>query len=92
MRVLQGLLIGCAIGALFGVLFAPQRGEETRAELQKWVQERQEQAMKRGAQLREHVTTVLEQGRQRANIPLEVVRRATGQVVGTAQEQFDRFQ
>ena len=27
MRMIQGLLIGCAAGALFGVLFAPKRGK-----------------------------------------------------------------
>ena len=90
MRIIQGVLIGCAVGVLLGVLFAPKRGEETRADVHRWVQERQEQAQQQVAQVQEQATKVLAQGRQRANIALDVVQRATGQVAETARAPFTR--
>ena len=84
MRMIQGLFIGCVVGALLGILFAPKRGEQTRADMQRWMVDQQEQAQQRLAQVLDQATTVLEQGRQRVNIPLDVVRRATGQVFDKA--------
>jgi gas vesicle protein len=35
---------GCAVGAALGVLFAPQKGEETRKDVGNWLKERREKS------------------------------------------------
>lgn len=34
-KVISGLLVGAAVGAVLGILFAPDKGEETRKKMKK---------------------------------------------------------
>jgi gas vesicle protein len=57
-------LVGLGIGALVGILFAPQSGEETRELLSKKADEGREYAQRKAKELRERAEELLEQGKQ----------------------------
>ncbi|HLW01977.1 MAG TPA: YtxH domain-containing protein [Ktedonobacterales bacterium] len=67
MKTMQAFVWGCAIGVFLGVLYAPKRGEETRADLQHWLNEWQGQAQHRLTEVREKATKVIEQAEQRVD-------------------------
>jgi gas vesicle protein len=56
-------LTGLSIGALVGILFAPQSGEQTREMLAGRVEEGRELLAKRGREIREQATEYLERGK-----------------------------
>ena len=86
---MRAFLMGCAIGAMLGLLFAPKRGEETRAEVQRWFDDWQSQAQDRLTDVRDRATTVIEQGRLGVNTALDKVQEATNQVAQKAKEQVN---
>ena len=86
---MRTFLMGCAIGAVLGLLFAPKRGEETRAEVQRWFDDWQSQAQDRLTDVRDRATTVIEQGRLGVNTALDKVQEATNQVAQKAKEQVN---
>ena len=57
-------LVGLGIGALIGILFAPQSGEETREFLSKKADEGREYAQRKAKELRERAEDLVEQGKQ----------------------------
>jgi gas vesicle protein len=87
MGTLRAFLWGGAIGAVLGLLFAPHRGEETRAQLQSRIAQWQEQAQDRMTGLRGKASSAIEQGRQAANTSLGKARSATNRAAETAQDQ-----
>jgi gas vesicle protein len=80
---------GCALGASLGVLYAPKRGEETRAEVQRRIQEWQGQAQNQWTELRDQATTVLEQGGRRVNSALDKAQSTTSLVAEKVKEQVN---
>jgi len=57
-------LVGLGIGALVGILFAPQSGEETRELLSKKADEGREYAQRKAKELRERAEDLVEQSKQ----------------------------
>lgn len=90
MSTLRAFLWGGAIGAILGLLFAPKRGEETRAELQSRLNQLQGQAQERMTELRGKANTAIEQGRQGMNTTLDKVQRSTSQISDTTRDQIGR--
>ena len=91
MRTLRAFLWGCAIGAGLGVLFAPKRGEETRAELQSRLNQWQGLAQDQLTEVREKATTAIEQGRQGVNTALDKAQSTTNLMAEKAKDQVNRF-
>ncbi len=88
MSTLRAFLWGGAIGAILGLLFAPKRGEETRAELQSRINQLQGQAQERMTELRGKATSAIEQGRQSVNTTLDRVQSATNRAANTTKDQI----
>jgi gas vesicle protein len=63
----RGFFWGLVVGAVIGLLYAPQRGEETRAQLQTRFNEFQNTAQDRVSDLRAKSNDLIEQGRQTLN-------------------------
>jgi gas vesicle protein len=57
-------MIGLGIGALFGVLFAPKSGEETREYLTGKADEGREYAQKKARELRERAEDLIERSKE----------------------------
>lgn len=77
MRTIRALLWGCAFGMCLGLLFAPKRGEETRADAQRWFTEWQNQAKARLREVRDKAPIAFEQGRQEVQTALDQEYQAT---------------
>lgn len=90
MSTLRAFLWGGAIGAILGLLFAPKRGEETRAELQSRLNQLQGQAQERMTELRGRANTAIEQGRQSVNTTLGKTQGATNRAADTVRDQIGR--
>jgi gas vesicle protein len=60
-------LVGLGVGALVGVLFAPQSGEETRDILTKKADEGRDYAQKKARELRERADELIERGKDVAS-------------------------
>jgi gas vesicle protein len=56
-------LVGLGIGALIGVLFAPQSGEETREYLTQKADEGRDYAQRKARELRERADDLVERGK-----------------------------
>jgi gas vesicle protein len=56
-------LAGLGIGALIGVLFAPQTGEDTRKYLSQKAEEGRQYAQRKARELREHADDILDRGK-----------------------------
>ena len=59
-------LVGVGIGALVGILFAPQSGEETRQFLKSKTEEGKEYAQRKARELRDRADDLVERGKQAA--------------------------
>jgi gas vesicle protein len=90
MSTIRAFLWGSAIGAILGLLFAPRRGEETRAELQSRFSQLQGQAQSRMTELRGRATSAIEQGRQSVNTTLGKAQGAANQAADIARDQIGR--
>src|SRR5579859_7385619 len=92
MRTIRAFLWGGAIGALLGLLFAPQRGEETRAQLQARLNDWQGQAQSQFGTLQERSSGIIEQTRQTVNSALGQAQRVAGQARGATNAAADQAQ
>ena len=57
-------LLGLSVGALVGVLFAPEAGEETREFLSKKADESKDYAQRKARELRERAEDLVERGKE----------------------------
>ena len=98
MKTIKAFIWGSAIGAALGLLFAPQRGEVTRAQLQERWNDFQSQAQTRLGSMpgnasgmiesgRQAVTNTISQAQSMANTAAEKARGATSTAANTAQDQ-----
>lgn len=61
---LSYFIVGLGIGALVGILFAPNSGEETREYLSKRADEGREYAQRKARELRERADDLIERGKE----------------------------
>lgn len=87
MKTMRAFIWGSAIGAALGLLFAPQRGEVTRTQLQERIEQWQNQAQSGLGNLRGQASTAIEQGRQKVNSTLQQAQGATNTAADKAQQQ-----
>ncbi|HUL32055.1 MAG TPA: YtxH domain-containing protein [Thermodesulfobacteriota bacterium] len=88
---LRGLLIGSALGALGGLLFAPKSGEEFRSELKRKGSDVFDEANDLYSEARARAKIILEEAHRRAeelkkeaNVQLEEARLKAKEVMGEA--------
>ncbi len=74
---LSGLVIGAAVGALAGLLFAPAPGDETREKLTEKTKALSDDLNEKFDSLKETVNDVLEDVRKTGSEVLEDVKKAT---------------
>jgi len=67
MKTIRAFIWGGAIGAVLGLLFAPQRGDITRAQLQERFNQWQDQAQSQLSSLREQASGAVESGKKTVN-------------------------
>lgn len=87
MKTIRAFIWGSAIGAALGLLFAPQRGDVTRAQLQERFNQWQGQAQSQMGTLSSKATSAIETGRQQINTRLGQAQSATNAAANKAQEQ-----
>jgi gas vesicle protein len=78
-------LAGMGIGALVGILFAPQAGEDTRKYLSQKADEGRQYAQKRARELRERADDIVERGK-------DVVERQRGSLNAAFEAGKDAYQ
>lgn len=76
MKTIKAFIWGSAIGAVLGLLFAPQRGDLTRAQLQERFTEWQNMAQSRLGNLPSTASSAIETGRQAINSGLSQAQSA----------------
>lgn len=87
MKTIRAFIWGSAIGAALGLLFAPQRGDVTRSQLQERFNQWQNQAQSQIGTLSSKASTAIESGRQQINTRLSQAQSATNAAADKAQEQ-----
>jgi gas vesicle protein len=78
MKTIRAFIWGSAIGAVLGLLFAPQRGDVTRAQLQERFNEWQGRAQTQLGTLREQASGAIESGKKTVNTMRDQVQTMTG--------------
>ena len=84
MKTIRAFIWGSAIGAALGLLFAPQRGDITRAQLQERLNNWTNQAGSQIDTLRGTATSAIESGRQAVNSTLNQAQGATNTMADRA--------
>src|ERR1051326_8882784 len=87
---IRAFLWGCALGVILGLLSAPKRGEETRADVQRWWHEWQTPTQEQVAEVRDAAATATRQGLQGVNTALDQAQQTTNRVANRAKEQVNR--
>lgn len=85
MKTIKAFFWGSAIGAVLGLLFAPQRGEVTREQLQERFNQWQGQAQSLVGNLPRTASSAIESGRQTVNSALSQAQSATNTAADRAQ-------
>jgi gas vesicle protein len=78
MKTIRAFIWGSAIGAVLGLLFAPQRGDITRAQLQERFNEWQGRAQTQLDSLKESASGAIESGKKTVNTMRDQVQSMTG--------------
>jgi gas vesicle protein len=78
---IAGLFVGAAIGAIGGLLFAPETGEDTRKKVAEKSKEIADDLYDKFDELKESVTDVLEDVKQGTAEVLEDVKQGTTEVI-----------
>jgi gas vesicle protein len=86
MKTMRAFIWGGAIGAVLGLLFAPQRGEVTREQLRERLTQFQGQAQQALGNLPPGVSNAIESGRQRLNTTISQAQQAANTVTGQARQ------
>jgi gas vesicle protein len=73
---LAGLFIGGMLGALLGLLLAPQSGEETRAQLAERGIELRDELEKKSGEIQERIPTMIDEQRSRVEDAIEKGKEA----------------
>ena len=92
MKTIRAFIWGGAIGAVLGLLFAPQRGDVTRAQLQERFNQWQGQAQSRLGDLRETASGAVESGRKVVDNVRGQVQSKTNTTAGKLQGAADKAQ
>lgn len=87
MKTIRAFIWGSAIGAAVGLLFAPQRGDVTRAQLQERLNQWQNQAQSQMGTLSGKASSAIETGRQQINTRMGQAQNATNAAADKAQQQ-----
>ena len=87
MKTIRAFIWGSAIGAAVGLLFAPERGEVTRTQLQERLTQWQNMAQAQLGNVRGNASNVIESGRQAVNSTLGQAQNATNKTADKAQQQ-----
>ncbi|MGZ3582943.1 MAG: YtxH domain-containing protein [Ktedonobacterales bacterium] len=87
MKTIRAFIWGSAIGAALGLLFAPQRGDVTRAQLQERLNQWQNQAQSQMGTLSGKASSAIETSRQQINTRLNQAQSATNAAADKAQQQ-----
>ena len=90
MRTIRAFLWGCTLGLILGILYAPRRGEETRADVQRRLNEWRGLAQERLTTVRDLASIAFEQGSQDVQAALDQEHRATDRVAELAKKQGKR--
>lgn len=86
MSTIRAFIWGAAIGATLGLLFAPQRGEVTRAQLQERLEGLQNQAQQMLNNLPSSVSDAIESGRQAVNSTITSAQQSANQFASQAKQ------
>jgi len=78
---IAGLVVGGAIGAIAGLLFAPETGEETRKKVTVKSKELADELLNKFDDLKESVTEVMTDVKQGAAEVMEDVKKETAEVL-----------
>lgn len=84
MKTIRAFIWGGAIGAVLGLLFAPQRGDITRAQLQERFNQWQDQAQTQLSSLRDQASGAVESGKKTVNSVRNQVQTRTGSTSTTS--------
>lgn len=87
MKTIRAFIWGSAIGAALGLLFAPERGEVTRTQLQERLTQWQNMTQAQLGNLRGTASNAIESGRQAVNSTLSQAQSATNKTADKAQQQ-----
>jgi gas vesicle protein len=87
MKTIRAFIWGSAIGAAVGLLFAPQRGDVTRAQLQERLNQWQNMAQSQMGNLSGKASSAIEASRQTINSSVNQAQKATNMVADKAQQQ-----
>lgn len=74
------LLGGVAVGAAVGILFAPKKGSELRADIKDWTKERAEKGKAFLARMRKEAPAAMEHAKERAQEAIAAVKERTNLV------------
>jgi gas vesicle protein len=86
MKTIRAFIWGGAIGAVLGLLFAPQRGDITRAQLQERFNQWQDQAQTQLGSLREQASGAVESGKKTVNSVRNQVQSRAGSSPSTTSQ------
>ena len=86
MRTIRAFMWGTAIGAMIGLLFAPQRGELNRNQLQDRLNDWQGRAKTQVGNIRSRTNQLIEQGRKTTNSALRQASKTTNSAASSMQD------
>ncbi|HEV7126266.1 MAG TPA: YtxH domain-containing protein [Ktedonobacterales bacterium] len=90
MRTIRAFFWGTAIGAMLGLLFAPQRGDVTRSQVQERLGAWQDQAQTQVSSIKSKTNQLIDQGRKTTKSVLRQASDATDTASASMQDAVSR--